>query len=265
MEEARLGNYQTALLLANQAKLEGREDARLIKCLNILLLPKITSLQEPDLYLALGIPRDASTQQILRQRKELYLLLHPDRNKNLTVVATMAYDAAWVGSSILLSSSKSRHDYDKRLLEAESGPPKTAGPSGRPKKTAGPSARPKKTTGRDEDISDKAKNNNSAIIAEDSTTNVTIAITVSLWPIVCLLVQGEAIEDQFSKLLPCFHTDTRIGIIGAGSSGLSAAYTLCKLGYMNVTVLEKHHSVRGKCENCINCRLVFLYNCSKWD
>ncbi|GJX26816.1 acyl carrier protein-like protein [Tanacetum coccineum] len=76
---------------------------------------------------------------------------------------------------------------------------------------------------------------------------------------------GEAIEDQFSKLLPCFHTDTRIGIIGAGPSGLSAAYTLCKLGYMNVTVLEKHHSVRGKCENCINCRLVFLYNCSKWD
>ncbi|GJW87869.1 Myb domain protein 62 [Tanacetum coccineum] len=76
---------------------------------------------------------------------------------------------------------------------------------------------------------------------------------------------GKAIEDQFSKLLPCFHTDTRIGIIGAGPSGLSAAYTLCKLGYMNVTVLEKHHSVRGKCENCINCRLVFLYNCSKWD
>ncbi|GJZ29062.1 hypothetical protein Tco_0573709 [Tanacetum coccineum] len=147
MEEARLGNYQTALLLANQAKLEGREDARLIKCLNILLLPKITSLQEPNLYLALGIPRDASTQQILRQRKELYSLLHPDRNKNLTVVATMAYDAAWVGSSILLSSSKSRHDYDKRLLEAESRPPKTAGPSGRPKKTAGPSGRPKKTAG----------------------------------------------------------------------------------------------------------------------
>ncbi|GKD68788.1 hypothetical protein Tco_1322878 [Tanacetum coccineum] len=104
MEEATLGNYQTALLLANQAKLEGREDARLIKCLNIL-------------------------------------------NKNLTVVATMAYDAAWVGSSILLSSSKSRHDYDKRLLEAESGPPKTAGPSGRPKKTVGPSGRPKKTVG----------------------------------------------------------------------------------------------------------------------
>ncbi|GKD56622.1 hypothetical protein Tco_1290009, partial [Tanacetum coccineum] len=59
----------------------------------------------------------------------------------------MAYDAAGVGSSILLSSSKSRHDYDKRLLEAESRPPKTAGPSGRPKKTAGPSGRPKKTAG----------------------------------------------------------------------------------------------------------------------
>ncbi|GJT58542.1 dihydrodipicolinate reductase-like protein CRR1, chloroplastic isoform X2 [Tanacetum coccineum] len=71
-------------------------------------------------------------------------------------------------------------------------------------------------------------------------------VSLLVMPIVCLLVQGEAIEDQFSKLLPCFHTDTRIGIIGAGPSGLSAAYTLCKLGYMNVTVLEKHHSVRGK-------------------
>ncbi|GKC10093.1 dihydrodipicolinate reductase-like protein CRR1, chloroplastic isoform X1, partial [Tanacetum coccineum] len=90
-------------------------------------------------------------------------------------------------------------------------------------------------------------------------------VSLLVMPIVCLLVQGEAIEDQFSKLLPYFHTDTRIGIIGACPSGLSAAYTLCKLGYMNVTVLEKHLSVRGKCENCINCRLVFLYNCSKWD
>ncbi|GJU60361.1 acyl carrier protein-like protein [Tanacetum coccineum] len=60
---------------------------------------------------------------------------------------------------------------------------------------------------------------------------------------------GEAIEDQFSKLHPCFHTDTRIGIIGAGPSGLSAAYALCKLGYTNVTVLEKHHSVGGMCES----------------
>ncbi|GKC95654.1 acyl carrier protein-like protein, partial [Tanacetum coccineum] len=75
----------------------------------------------------------------------------------------------------------------------------------------------------------------------------------------------EAIEDQFSKLHPCFHTDTKIGIIGAGSSGLSAAYALCKLGYTNVTILEKHHSVRGMCEICINCRLALLNNCSKWD
>ncbi|PWA70893.1 Acyl carrier protein-like protein [Artemisia annua] len=60
---------------------------------------------------------------------------------------------------------------------------------------------------------------------------------------------GEAIEDQFSKLHPCFHTDTRIGIIGAGPSALSAAYALCKLGYTNVTVLEKHHSVGGMCES----------------
>ncbi|CAH1452660.1 unnamed protein product [Lactuca virosa] len=57
------------------------------------------------------------------------------------------------------------------------------------------------------------------------------------------------IDDQFSKLHPCFQTDTRIGIIGAGPSGLSAAYALCKLGYSNVIVIEKHGSVGGMCES----------------
>ncbi|KAI3823214.1 hypothetical protein L1987_04651 [Smallanthus sonchifolius] len=37
---------------------------------------------------------------------------------------------------------------------------------------------------------------------------------------------GEAIEDKFSKMHSCFQIDTRIGIIGGGPSGLSAAYTL---------------------------------------
>ncbi|KAJ9555327.1 hypothetical protein OSB04_009941 [Centaurea solstitialis] len=61
--------------------------------------------------------------------------------------------------------------------------------------------------------------------------------------------RGSPIEDEFSKLHPSFQTDTRIGIIGAGPSGLSAAYALCKLGYTNVTLLEKHHSVGGMCES----------------
>ncbi|KAM0013820.1 putative dihydropyrimidine dehydrogenase (NADP(+)) [Helianthus debilis subsp. tardiflorus] len=60
---------------------------------------------------------------------------------------------------------------------------------------------------------------------------------------------GEAIEDKFAKVHPRFETNTRIGIIGGGPSGLSAAYALCKLGYSNVTVLEKHHSVGGMCES----------------
>lgn len=56
-------------------------------------------------------------------------------------------------------------------------------------------------------------------------------------------------EGQFSKLHPCFPVNTRIGIVGGGPSGLSAAYALAKLGYSNVTMLEKHHTVGGMCES----------------
>ncbi|XP_057748625.1 uncharacterized protein LOC130967675 [Arachis stenosperma] len=58
-----------------------------------------------------------------------------------------------------------------------------------------------------------------------------------------------AIEDQFSKLHPSFPESIRIGIVGGGPSGLSAAYALARLGYKNVTVLEKHHTVGGMCES----------------
>lgn len=57
------------------------------------------------------------------------------------------------------------------------------------------------------------------------------------------------IEDQFSNLHPCLPVNTRIGIVGGGPSGLSAAYALAKLGYSNVTVIEKYHSVGGMCES----------------
>ena len=58
-----------------------------------------------------------------------------------------------------------------------------------------------------------------------------------------------SIEDQFSKLHPSMPVNTRIGIVGAGPSGLSAAYALARLGYNNITVLEKHHTVGGMCES----------------
>ncbi|XAR62390.1 hypothetical protein NMG60_11017126 [Bertholletia excelsa] len=60
---------------------------------------------------------------------------------------------------------------------------------------------------------------------------------------------NKPVEDQFSKLYPCMPADTKIGIIGGGPSGLSAAYALSKLGYNNVTVLEKYHTVSGMCES----------------
>ncbi|RDX99010.1 fadD28, partial [Mucuna pruriens] len=70
----------------------------------------------------------------------------------------------------------------------------------------------------------------------------------------CILLTSEmdlerSIEDQFSKLHPSLPENTRIGIVGAGPSGLSAAYALARLGYKNITVLEKHHTVGGMCES----------------
>src|SRR5687767_5299759 len=40
--------------------------------------------------------------------------------------------------------------------------------------------------------------------------------------------------------------DLRIAVVGAGASGLTAAYTLTELGYRNVTVFEKEDRVGGK-------------------
>ncbi|KAG8389051.1 hypothetical protein BUALT_Bualt02G0189100 [Buddleja alternifolia] len=59
----------------------------------------------------------------------------------------------------------------------------------------------------------------------------------------------KSIEDHFSKLHPCWPVNTRIAILGGGPSGISAAYALCKLGYNDVTVLEKYHTVSGMCES----------------
>ena len=47
--------------------------------------------------------------------------------------------------------------------------------------------------------------------------------------------------------MPKFSPETRIGIIGAGAAGLSAAYYLRQEGYTHVTVLEKEQEVGGKC------------------
>lgn len=55
------------------------------------------------------------------------------------------------------------------------------------------------------------------------------------------------IEDQFSKLHPCLPVNTKIGIVGGGPSGLSAAYALSRLGYNDITVIEKYDTVGGMC------------------
>lgn len=78
------------------------------------------------------------------------------------------------------------------------------------------------------------------------------------------------IEDQFSKLHPSLPVNTRIGIVGAGPSGLSSAYALAKLGYKNVTVLEMYHTVGGMCESVEiegkhQCQYAFYLVCYSLD
>lgn len=43
--------------------------------------------------------------------------------------------------------------------------------------------------------------------------------------------------------------EDRIGIIGAGISGVTAAYQLAKKGYTHITLLEKSDRVGGKCHS----------------
>ncbi|KAH9303057.1 hypothetical protein KI387_014640 [Taxus chinensis] len=56
-------------------------------------------------------------------------------------------------------------------------------------------------------------------------------------------------REKLLEMHPCMDVNTRICVVGGGPSGLSAAYALAKLGYQNVSVLEKHHTVGGMCES----------------
>ncbi|MBL7849484.1 MAG: FAD-dependent oxidoreductase [Cyclobacteriaceae bacterium] len=49
----------------------------------------------------------------------------------------------------------------------------------------------------------------------------------------------------------------RVCVVGAGVSGLTAAYELTKKGYVNITVLEKNNYVGGKCKTDIEDDLPF--------
>jgi predicted NAD/FAD-binding protein len=46
---------------------------------------------------------------------------------------------------------------------------------------------------------------------------------------------------------PRFRADARVGIVGAGASGLAAAHALRERGYRRITVFERAPSVGGKC------------------
>ncbi|KAJ0563865.1 putative AMP-dependent synthetase/ligase, amine oxidase, phosphopantetheine binding ACP [Helianthus annuus] len=72
----------------------------------------------------------------------------------------------------------------------------------------------------------------------------------------------QSVADQFTNLHPCMPVNTRIAILGGGPSGLSAAYALAKLGYNNVTLVEKYHTVSGMCESAeIEGKMHLFYIC----
>src|SRR5688572_15238684 len=58
-------------------------------------------------------------------------------------------------------------------------------------------------------------------------------------------------DEQSLAAIPPGRPDLRIAVVGAGPSGLTAAYTLKGLGYTNVTVFEKENRVGGKVNSLI--------------
>jgi hypothetical protein len=70
---------------------------------------------------------------------------------------------------------------------------------------------------------------------------MTIMTTMTKTLIVMILIYSASAFAQTDKNL-------RIGIVGGGPSGLSAAYRLHKAGFQNVTVLERANEVGGKTE-----------------
>ena len=61
----------------------------------------------------------------------------------------------------------------------------------------------------------------------------------------CATACDSLVDDLLTQ--PGSSKNMRIGIIGAGAAGLSAAYYLKQSGYNNVTILERDSRVGGKC------------------
>jgi len=69
--------------------------------------------------------------------------------------------------------------------------------------------------------------------------------STTLFLITIQLVIGGIVNAEKKQL-----KDLRIAIVGAGASGLTAAYNLKKLGYKNITVYERESRVGGKVFSC---------------
>ncbi|EFJ28539.1 hypothetical protein SELMODRAFT_410953 [Selaginella moellendorffii] len=62
-------------------------------------------------------------------------------------------------------------------------------------------------------------------------------------------MEASAVHELLEELHPSLSRSSRICVVGGGPSGVSAAYALWKLGYEQVTLIEKHHTVGGMCES----------------
>uniref|UniRef100_A0A914LJH4 J domain-containing protein n=1 Tax=Meloidogyne incognita TaxID=6306 RepID=A0A914LJH4_MELIC len=101
----------------------------------------------PDHYRTLGVPKNASTEEIRTAHKKLMLKYHPDKTKNDPIA--LGFSQEINNAKDILTDEKKRRDHDKKLQEYFGSSYTTsegASTFERTEKTAGSSATPRESS-----------------------------------------------------------------------------------------------------------------------